>query len=81
MADRPEQRLIVDRVAKPALTKELVILYHKAVFDCIVMKVVEGVVAAVRVRTCRCCITPLSGSEILLQKLLNLRFVAGTTNR
>jgi len=81
VADCPEQRLIVDRVAKPASTEELVILYHKAVFDRTVVKVVEGVVAAVRVRTRRRRIAPLSGSEILLQKLLNLRFVAGTTDR
>ena len=33
------------------------------------------------VRTCCRCIAPLSGSEILLQKLLNLRFIAGTTDR
>ena len=81
VADRPEQRLIVDRVAKPASTEELVILYRKAVFDRTVVKVAEGVVAAVRVRTRRRRIAPLSGSEILLQKLLNLRFVAGTTDR
>jgi hypothetical protein len=71
---------IVDRVVKPASTEELAILYRKAVFDRVVVRsFVKGVVAAVRVRNSSSHCVSL-GSEILLQKL-NLRFVAGTTDR
>jgi len=66
---------------KASFNRGVSYLYRKAVFDRTVVKVAEGVVAAVRVRTRRRRIAPLSGSEILLQKLLNLRFVAGTTDR
>ena len=35
------QGLIVDRVTKPASTKELVILYRKATFSCTIVSLIE----------------------------------------